>query len=435
MVNVENLGVLARRLNASIPQQQLLGEVEARLKRLGRTAKVHGFRPGKAPLKVLEQQYGAQVHQEVLGDALQRSFIDAAQANSLKVAGNPNFEIKSADFSAEQIEYSATFEVYPEVILGDISAETVERVVYSLSEEDVDSTITTLRKQRTVFEAAKRAAQNEDQVIVDFSGELNGKPFEGGEAKGFSVVLGSGRMLPDFEKAIIGMQAGETKIYDMSFPADYHGKEVAGKKVTFTVTLHSVEAPRLPEVDADFAKLLGIKDGDVNKLKDEIRGNLGRETQRRLKLRNKDHAMNALLKVSQLDVPKALLDLETRNVIKQTMREMEERGTPIPQGMTLPPELFTERAQRRVKLGLILAELVKQQNLKANPEQVKSLVQDYAQSFDHPEDVVRWHYADPSRLQPVENLVLEDNAVAWVMQAAKVTDRTIKLAELMENEA
>ena len=435
MVNVENLGVLARRLNASIPQQQLLGEVEARLKRLGRTAKVHGFRPGKAPLKVLEQQYGAQVHQEVLGDALQRSFIDAAQANSLKVAGNPNFEIKSADFSAEQIEYSATFEVYPEVILGDISAETVERVVYTLSEEDVNSTIATLRKQRTVFEAAQRAAQNEDQVLIDFSGELNGAPFEGGEAKGFSVVLGSGRMLPDFEKAIIGMQAGETKIYDMSFPADYHGKEVAGKKVTFSVTLHSVEAPRLPEVDADFAKSLGIKDGDVNKLKDEIRGNLARETQRRLKLRNKDHAMNALLKVSQLDVPKALLDLETRNVIKQTMREMEERGTPIPQGMTLPPELFTERAQRRVKLGLILAELVKQQNLKANPEQVKSLVQDYAQSFDHPEDVVRWHYAEPSRLQPVENLVLEDNAVAWVMQTAKVTDRTIKLAELMENEA
>ena len=435
MVNVENLGVLARRLNASIPQQQLLGEVEARLKRLGRTAKVHGFRPGKAPLKVLEQQYGAQVHQEVLGDALQRSFIDAAQANSLKVAGNPNFEIKSADFSAEHIEYSATFEVYPEVILGDISAETVERVVYTLSEEDVDSTIATLRKQRTVFEAVQRAAKNEDQVLIDFSGELNGKPFEGGEAKGFSVVLGSGRMLPDFEKAIVGMQAGETKIYDMSFPADYHGKEVAGKKVTFTVTLHSVEAPRLPEVDAEFAKSLGVKDGDVNKLKEEIRANLARETQRRLKLRNKDHAMNALLKVSQLDVPKVLMDLETRNIIKQTMREMEERGTPIPEGMTLPPDLFTERAQKRVKLGLILAELVKQKNLKANPEQVKSLVQDYAQSFDHPDDVVRWHYADPSRLQPVENLVLEDNAVAWVMQTAKVTDRTIKLAELMENEA
>ena len=435
MVNVENLGVLARRLNASIPQQQLLGEVEARLKRLGRTAKVHGFRPGKAPLKVLEQQYGAQVHQEVLGDALQRSFLDAAQANSLKVAGNPDFEIKSADFSAEKIEYSATFEVYPEVILGDISVESLERVVYTMSEEDVNSTIATLRKQRTVFQAAQRAAQNDDQVLIDFIGELNGAPFEGGEAKGFSVVLGSGRMLPDFENAIIGMQAGETKAYDMSFPADYHGKEVAGKKVTFTITLHSVEAPSLPELNAEFAKSLGVKDGDVNKLKEEIRGNLVRETERRLKLRNKDCAMNALLKISQLDVPKALLDLETRNIIKQTIREMEERGRQIPQGMTLPPELFSERAQKRVKLGLILAEVVKQQNLKANPEQVKALVQDYAQSFDHPEDVIRWHYADPSRLQPVENLVLEDNAVDWVMKTAKVTDRTIKLAELMENEA
>ena len=283
MASVETLGALERRLNVSIPQQQLRGEVEARLKRLGRTAKIHGFRPGKVPLKILEQQYGAQVHQEVLGDALQRSFAEAAQANSLKVAGYPNFEIKTADPAAERIEYSATFEVYPEVVLGDISAESVERATYTLGDADIDNTIATLRKQRAVFEPAGRAAQNEDQVRIDFTGKLGGEVFEGGEAKDFAVVLGLGRMLPDFESAIIGMKAGETRSFDMTFPADYHGKNVAGKRVTFAITLHAVEAPRLPELNAEFAKSIGMKDGDVDKLKAEIRGNLEREIERRLK--------------------------------------------------------------------------------------------------------------------------------------------------------
>lgn len=435
MVSVETLGSLERRLNASIPQQQLQGEVEARLKRIGRTAKIHGFRPGKVPFKVIEQQYGAQVQQEVLSDVLRRSFVEAAEANSLKVAGNPNFEIKTTNPAADPIEYSATFEVYPEVVVGDMAAEGVERVIYTLSEVDVDNTIATLRKQRTVFEVVKRAAQNEDQVRIDFGGKLNGASFEGGEAKDFVVVLGAGRMLPDFENAIVGMEAGETKSFDMSFPDDYHGKEVAGKQVVFTIILHAVEAPCLPELDVTFAKSLGIKDGDINKLKAEIRDNLARETERRLKVRNKDNAMNALLTVSRLEVPKALLDFETRNIMQQTLRDMKERGAQIPQGMTLPPDLFAERAQKRVKLGLILAELVKQHKLDARPEQIKAMVQDYAQSFDRPQEVVEWHYADSSRLQSVENLVLEDNVVEWVMNTAKLTDRVIGFNELMENDA
>lgn len=434
MSSVETLGALERRLNASIPQQQLRGEVEARLKRLGRTAKVHGFRPGKVPLKVLEQQYGAQVHQEALGDALQRSFAEAAQANSLKVAGNPDFEVKTADLSAEQIEYSATFEVYPEVVLGNIAKENVERATYTLGDADVDQTIATLRKQRAVFEGCSRAAQNEDQVRLDFSGTLNGEVFEGGEAKIFEGVLGIGRMLPDFEHAIIGMEAGQTKSFDMTFPEDYHGKDVAGKKVTFTVTVHAVEAPRLPQLDAEFAKSLGVKDGDVNKLKAEIRDNLTREVERRLKVRNKDSAMEALLRIGQLDVPKALLDFEARNIMQQTMRDMKERGVKIPQGMSLPPDLFAERAQKRVKLGLILAELVKQHNLQAKPEQIKALIKEYARGFDHPDEVIKWHYGDPSRLSAVENLVLEDNVVDWVLGSAKVTDKAMEFNELMEKD-
>ncbi len=433
MASVESLGALERRLNASIPQQQVRGEVETRLKRLGRTAKVHGFRPGKAPFKILEQQYGFQVHQEVLGESLQRAFADAIKAQNLKVAGSPSFELKSADPAAEQVEFSATFEVYPEIKIGDLGSQAVERTVFTLSDADVESTINTMRKQRVVFEPASRAAQDGDQVRLDFTGKLNEVVFEGGEAKDFSVVLGQGRMLPDFEKALIGMKAGETKSFDLTFPENYHGKEVAGKQVVFTVAVHVVEAPRLPEVDAEFAKSLGVADGDVNKLKAEIRSNLELEVARRIKVRNKDSAMDALANACQLDLPKVLVEWEAENLAQQMMQDMEQRGMRIPKGMQLPANMFTERAQKRVKLGLILGKVVEQHSLGAKPEQVKAMITEYAQSFDQPEQVIRWYASDPARMKEVENLVLEDNVVAWVMNAAKVTDKAVGFDELMGN--
>jgi trigger factor len=260
---------------------------------------------------------------------------------------------------------------------------------------------------------------------------LDGVVFEGGEAKDFVVVLGSGRMLPDFEQAIIGMKAGDTKSFDMTFPADYHGKEVAGKQVTFTITAHVVEEAHLPEVNAEFAKLLGAKDGDVEKFKQEIRENIGREAERRVKARNKDNAMDVLLNISQLEVPKALLEHEAERLMQQTLHDMEGRGMKIPKGMQLPTDMFAERATKRVKLGLILAELVKQQDLNAKPEQIKALIQEQAQSYEHPEEVVRWYNSDPSRMREVENLVLEDNVVAWVLAGAKVSDQAVTLSELM----
>ena len=434
MTNVETLGTLERRLNASISRQQLRGEVEARLKHLGRTAKVRGFRPGKVPFKILEQQYGPQVEQEALDETLQRAFAEAAQANSLKVAGRAEFEVKQADPAAGQIEYSATFEVYPEIILGDISSQTVVRSTYTLSDADVNTTIATLRKQRALFEASQQPAQNDNQVTIDFSGTLNGAVFAGGEAKDVKVVLGAGRMLPDFEQAIIGMRASETKSFDLIFPADYHDSNMAGKQVTFTIILHKVETPRLPELDAEFAKSMGVKEGDVDKLKAEIRANLAHEIDRRLKARNKDSAMQAILRVNELEVPKVLVDFEARNLMEETLSEMQQRGTKIRKGMSLPLHMFTERAQPRVKLGLLIAELVKQHKLQAKPEQIKALVQEYAQSFDHPEEVVKWHYSDPSRLQKVENLVLEDNVVTWIMSHARVSNKTLAFNELMENE-
>jgi trigger factor len=432
MSSVETVSALERRLNASIPQQALSGQIAARLKHFGRTAKISGFRPGKIPTKILDQHFGAQARQESLSDIVQRSFAEAVQANALRVAGDPSFEILTNNLDADEIEYSATFEVYPEVVLGDVGGESVERSTYELSQTDVDNTIATLRKQRASYEAVTRAAQNDDKVVIDFVGKLDGVVFQGGEAKEYPVTLGSGRMLPEFEAAIDGMKIGEVKSFDMTFPENYHGKDVAGKQVTFTITLNSVEAPVLPEVDAEFAKSVGVADGDVVKLEQEIRSNLEREVTRRLKGRNKEVAMDALLKIAQFDLPKALVQWESQRLMQQTAQEMEQRGMTT-KNMQLPLELFRERAEKRVKLGLILADLVEKHDLKAQPEKVRALVEDYAQSFDHPEEVVRWYYADPARYQEIENLVLEENTVDWVFSRAKVTDKSVEFAALMGN--
>lgn len=430
MSSVETVSALERRLNASIPQQAIRSQIAARLKKIGRTAKIAGFRPGKIPAKILEQHYGEQVHQEALGDALQNSFSEAAQTNSLRVAGYPKFEIKTTDLNADVVEYSATFEVYPEVVIDDLSGETIERSVYELTQADLGNMIMTLRKQRATYEPVDRAAQTDDRVCIDFTGTLDGEVFQGGEAKNHTFVLGVERMLPEFEAAIIGMKAGETKSFDMTFPDDYHGKEVAGKQVNFTITLHKVEAPKLPEVDAKFAEAVGITGGDVSKLEDEIRANLQREIAHRLKARNKEAAMDILLKVAKFDLPRTLVEWEMQNLMRQTAQDMESRGMKM-KDVQLPPELFAERAEKRVKLGLILADLTQKHDLNAKPEQVRALVEDHAQSYDQPEGVVRWFYSDASKLQEVENLVVEENVMDWIMGQVKVMDKAVPFVELM----
>ena len=432
MASVETVSALERRLNASIPQQVINSQVSDRLKNIGRNVKIAGFRPGKVPAKIVEQYYGAQARQEILGDALQRSFDEAAQNNNLKVAGFPKFEVKTQDLNADQIEYSATFEVYPEVVVGDLSGEKIERLVYELTQADVDNTIETLRKQRATFEKVDRAARSDDRVNIDFSGTLNGELFPGGQAKDYALVLGGGGMLPEFEAAAIGMKAGETRSFDLTFPDDYRNQELAGKKVNFTITLNRVEAPKLPEVDAEFAKAVGIADGDVSKLHDEIRSNLLSEVSRRLKARNKDAAMDALLKVSSFDVPKVLVDDEIQTLIGLTLQDMEARGMKT-KGVSLPPDMFKERAEKRIKLGLILSHLVQQHNLTARLEQVESFIKEYAQSFDQPEEVIRWYKAEPGRMQDVEHIVLEENVVTWAMGQASTMDKQAVFNELMGN--
>jgi trigger factor len=433
MASVETVSALERRLNASIPQQVINSQVSARLKNIGRSVKIAGFRPGKVPAKIVEQYYGAQTRQEILGDALQRSFNEAAQQNNLKVAGFPKFEVNTQDLNAEQIEYSATFEVYPEVVVGELSGESIERLVYELTEGDVANTIETLRRQRAKFEKVDRAAQSEDRVNIDFTGTLNGEVFPGGEAKDYSLVLGAGGMLPEFEVAAVGMKAGETKSFDLTFPEDYRNKDVAGKKVKFSITMNRVEAAQLPEVDAEFAKSVGIADGDVSKLQDEVRSNLLTEVSRRLKARNKDAAMDALLRVSGFDVPKALVDEEVQTLIRLTMQDMEARGMKT-KGVSLPPDMFKDRAEKRIKLGLILSHLVQKHNLSAKMDQVNSFIEEYAQSFDQPEEVIRWYAAEPGRMQEVEHIVLEENVVNWAMGQAKTVDKQAEFNELMGND-
>ncbi len=430
MSSVETVSALARRLNASIPQQEVRGEVLARLKKIARTAKVSGFRPGKAPFKMIEQMYGAEVNQEVIGAALQRSFGAEVASNNLQVAGQPEFEVTA--LTDETVEYNATFDVYPEVVLGDVAAQAVNRTVYELSDADVENTILTLRKQRTTFVKVQRAAQDQDQVTLDFTGTLDGVVFEGGEAKDYPVQLGQGRMLPEFEAAALGMNIGETKSFELTFPEDYHGKDVAGKQVTFTITLNKVEEAQLPELTSEFVQSIGIEDGDVSKLVGEIRTNLQRELSRRLKFINKKAAMDALLASTIFEVPKALVEWEAEALMEQTLQNMSERGMRTG-GMKLPLELFSEEATRRVKLGLILNKLAKQENLIATAEQVEAHLVDYAQSFDNPAEVVAWYKSNADQMRSVGEVVTEENATAWVMACAQVTDQTGVFSELMGN--
>lgn len=431
--NLENLGTLERRLSVAVPMAEIEQEVDTRLKHLTRTVKMHGFRPGKVPLKVVAQQYGPQVRQEVLGDTVQKSFGEAVRQQNLKVAGYPRFDAKPPAEGAPDFEYSAIFEVYPEVTLGDIAGTTVSRPHLEVGEAEVDRTLEIMRKQRVAYEAADRAAENGDRITMSYTGRIDGGEFPGGKAENTQVVLGEGRLLPDFETQLAGMKAGESKTFELRFPDDYHGKDVAGKTATFDVSVSEVAAPRLPEIDAEFARSLGVQDGDLTRMRGEIRANLEREVKSRLRGRVKDQVMQAMLDTTKVDVPKALVDDEIERLRELTRQDFVARGIPVKEDTPLPAEMFEKQAQRRVNLGLILAELVKAHQLQAKPEQVRAAVEEQAQSYEHPQEVVRWYYQQPERLREIESMALEDNVVEWALRTAKVEDTPIEFDELMGN--
>ena len=421
---------LERSLTVSVPIAQIESEIASRLKKLARTVKMQGFRPGHVPLKMVERHYGFQVRQEVLSDSVQQSFAEAVKSQNYRVAGYPRFQpVQAPAQGAEKVEYTATFEVYPEVVMDDVSGRGIARPQTQVGAADVDATLTTLRKQRAKYERIERAAQDGDLVNIDFEGLIAGQPFAGNKAANFTVVLGEGRMLKGFEDSLLGMKEGEERTFPVTFPQDY-ADEVKGKTADFTVKVNQVAEPKLPEVDAEFAKALGVEDGDVERLKREVRQNIEKEVAKRIKQRLKEQVMDALLESARFDVPRALLDAEIERMQQQAVEDLKQRGMTT-QNLSLPPDLFTERAQRRLKLSILVTDIVKRHGLQPKPEQVRRAVEEHAESFEQPEQLVRWYYGDPSRLAEVEALVMEDNVVEWAMGRMKVEDRPTDFDELM----
>lgn len=427
--NQETTNALERRIDITVAKEALEKEVQARLKHLGRTVKMPGFRPGKVPLKMIEQNYGGQARSEAIGAALEKAFAEKVQAEKLRVAGQPRIEPK-AEAGEGAMAFTAVFEVYPEITLGDVSDKAIERPSLTVSDAEVDKTIDVLRKQRTEYETVERAAAADDRVVIDFTGRKDGEVFEGGQASDFPFVLGAGSMLKDFEDAVDGLKAGETKTFNMTFPEDYHAANLAGQTVEFEITVKEVGAAKLPKIDAEFAKSLGVADGDVAKMREEVKANLEREVARRIKTRIKEQAMDALLAANPIDVPKALVSREAEQLAENARRDMESRGMQT-KDLPVSADWFTEQAERRVKLGLVLAELVAAKDLYAKPEQVRALIEDFAQSYEDPKEVIDWYYSQPQRMAQAEALVIEENAVDWVLNNAKTEDKAVAFDELM----
>jgi len=426
---LENLGPLGRRLVMAVPAADIDRQVGERLKRLARTLRMAGFRPGKVPLKIVEQTYGPQVRSEVIGDAVQKSFTDAVRDQNLRVAGYPRIERNDGGPEGE-LQFSATFEVYPEIAPGELAGVLIERPTLTVGDAEVDKTIEVLRKQRTRYEAADRPAAAGDRVTVDFTGTLEGVEFPGGKGADHALVLGEGRMLPDFEAGVNGARAGESKTVAVRFPADYQAKELAGKTASFAIAVKKVEAAKLPDVDADFARSLGVADGDLAKMRAEVKANVEREVKKRLGSELKAKVMQALFETTRPELPKSLVDMEIERLVSGARADLESRGLKM-ENVPIDPQLFEDQAKRRVALGLIVAEVVKRFDLAAKPEQVRKLVEEHADSYETPSEVVKWFYTQPDRLAEFEGLAVEENVIDWVLKQARVADRPVAFDELM----
>lgn len=430
-VNVEVLDKLERKITLSLPLDAIETEVQARLKRVARNVKMDGFRPGKVPMSVVAQRYGASVHYEVLNDKVGEAFNKAAEEALLRVAGQPRISAKEG--SPEGVaEFEAIFEVYPDVKVGDLSDLEIESVKVDVDEAAIDRTLDILRKQRRTFaqRGKDEAVQEGDRVTVDFEGKIDGDAFAGGKAEDFAFMVGEGHMLKEFDEAVLGMKTGESKTFPLAFPADYHGADVAGKTADFLVTVKKVEASKMPEVTDEFAKSLGVDAATVDGLREDIRKNLEREVKFRVQARNKQAVLDALLTKVELDLPQAAVMGEIARLERNFREDMRQRGMQnIDQ--EIPPEIFRPQAERRVRLGLVVAELVGANGLEAAPEQLRKHIEELAASYEKPEEVVRWYYADRQRLSEAEAVVIENNVTEFVLKQAKTVEKTIGFDELM----
>ena len=431
-VNVETLEKLERKITLELPVAEIQQEVEARLKRMAKQVKMDGFRPGKVPLSVVAKQYGYSVQYEVMNDKVGQAFQAAAAEAQLRIAGAPRISEKEG--AAEgTVAFEAIFEVYPEVKIGDLSAAEIEKVSAEVDDAAIDRTLDILRKQRRTFTTRDETgwAEATDRITIDFEGKIDGEPFEGGKAEAFQFMVGEGQMLEQFDAAVRGMKTGESKTFPLDFPADYHGKEVAGKTADFLVTVKKIEFQTLPQVDEEFVKSLGIEAGTVEALRADIKKNLEREVKFRLQARNKAAVMDALVANAELDLPKASVEAEVERLVEGARADLKQRGIKDADKAPIPAELFQDQAERRVRLGLVVAELVKANELHAKPEQIDAHINELAASYERPEEVVQWYKADNRRLAEVEAIVIESNVADFVLGQAKVSDKSLSFEELM----
>jgi len=431
-VTVETLEKLERKMTLSLPVGTIQSEVDTRLKRMARTVKMDGFRPGKVPMNVVAQRYGYSVHYEVMNDKVGEAFSAAANEAKLRVAGQPRISEKEGAPEGE-MHFDAVFEVYPEVKLGELSGAEVVKLSADVSEAAIDKTIDILRKQRRTFaqRAMDSAAQEGDRVTIDFEGKIDGETFPGGKAEAFQFLVGEGQMLKEFEDAVRGMKSGESKTFPLSFPADYHGKDVAGKLADFMVTLNKIEAANLPEVNEALAKSLGIANETVEGLRADIRKNLEREVKFRLLSRNKSAVMDALVATAELDLPKSSVQAELDRMIEAARADLKQRGIKDADKAPIPDDIFRPQAEKRVRLGLVVAELVRKNELQAKPDQLKAHIEELAASYEKPQEVVRWYLGDNRRMAEVESVVIENNVTDFVLSKAKVSEKEISFDDLM----
>ena len=431
-LNVETISKLERRMTITVPLQPLEAQIQQRLVQMSRTAKFAGFRPGKAPIGLVNQQYGNQVRDEVYSGAVEQSFGNAVEENKLRVAGYPNIEHKPFNSASDTLEYTATFEVFPEVVFGDLSKLKIERPTLEVGEADVKKTLDVLVKQRVSFEPVKRAAKKGDRINVTLTASIDGKEVESTGDTGIDLVLGEAGRVASFDEALAGAKAGTSKQFEITYPADHNPEQLAGKTVAYDVNYISVSQPKFTELDVEFAKSLGIEDGDVEKMKAEITESLNQEVAKRVSAKVKEQVFQALVESADFEIPRVLLGTEISRMMETTAQNLKQRGADL-SNIKLEPAMFEDQAKRSTKLRLILGELINTNGLHASADQIRAMVDVFAQSFERPADVVTWYYADPKRLDEPSALATEENAVAWVLSKAKVTDKKVKFDDLMGN--
>lgn len=420
-VSVETTSGLERRMTVGIPADRIESEVNKRLQQTASRAKVDGFRPGKVPMSVIRKRFGGSARQEVIGEVIQSSFYEAIMQEKLNPAGAPSVEPKQLD-EGKDFEYVATFEVYPEITLGDFGDIKVERIESEVRDEDLENMLEILRKQNTQFETVERAAENGDQLKVDFVGRVDGEPFQGGTANNTEIVLGSGRMIPGFEEGLVGAKAGDSITLNVTFPEDYQNLELAGKPAEFDVMVHSVAAPALPELNDEFFAKFGVEEGGIEGFRAEVRKNMERELRQAIKTKVKSQVMDGLLATNSIDVPKALVSSEIDRLREQAVQQFGGANIKPEQ---LPAELFEEQAKRRVSLGLVVAEVVKQNDIKPDNDRVRAMVEELASAYQEPEQVVNWYYQNEQQLAEIQSVVLEEQVVDTVLQKAQVTSKQV----------